>query len=248
MICLNDKGFKMYNKLKKIILMLIPASLHSKFRYKEFLKKGCTIGENVEILSSNVEPNSRYAYHASVRFCDIGEYTSIGRYSKINNAILGKYCSISWDVTIGATNHPTDNISTHAFPYVKRIGFVEQDNQRIIKTQIGNDVWVGCNAVILPGVIVGDGAIIAAGSVVTKDVPDYAIVAGVPAKVVKFRFDEKTIISLKELKWWNLPPNIIKSNIDLFQKRVDESSIERLRIISGITRNIPSDIIHKESI
>lgn len=226
----------MYNKLRNIILMLIPAPLQSKVKYRRFLKKGCSIGENIEIVNSKVGSNSRYAYHASVRNCEVGEYTSIGRYSKINNATIGKYCSISWDVTIGATNHPTDNISTHAFPYVKRIGFVEQDNQHIIKTQVGNDVWVGCNSVILPGVTVGDGAVIAAGSVVTKDVPDYAIVAGVPAKIVRFRFDEEIIIGLKDIKWWSLPPEIIKSNINLFQKRVDLDSIEKLRGIAEEVR------------
>ncbi len=219
----------MFSKLGKFILLLVPAPLRSKIKYRKLLKMGCSIGENIEIVNSKVGLNSRYAYHASVRNCEVGEYTSIGRYSKINNATIGKYCSVSWDVTIGATNHPMDNISTHAFPYVRRIGFVEKDNQHIVKTRIGNDVWIGCNAVILPGVVVGDGAVIAAGSVVTKDVPEYAIVAGVPAKVVRFRFDNTTIIDLKDLRWWDLPSELIKTHIELFQVSVNQAAIKKLR-------------------
>jgi serine acetyltransferase len=81
---------------------------------------------------------------------------------------------------------------------------------------VGNDVWIGSGAIILDGISIGDGAIIGAGSVVTKDVPDYAIVAGTPAKVLKFRFTEKEILFLKNYKWWDKDINWIKENWKYF--------------------------------
>lgn len=85
------------------------------------------------------------------------------------------------------------------------------------KVRIGNDVWIGANAVILPGVTVGDGAVIAAGAVVTKDVKPYSIVGGVPAKLIKYRFEPWQIELLLKLKWWDWPLEKIKENITLFQ-------------------------------
>ncbi len=77
-------------------------------------------------------------------------------------------------------------------------------------------MWIGANSVIMPSITIGNGAVVGAGAVVTKDVPDYAIVAGVPAKVIKYRFSKEIIEKLLELKWWNLDPNIIKKHISLW--------------------------------
>jgi len=107
--------------------------------------------------------------------------------------------------------------------------FVTEREQHYQKVIIENDVWIGANSVIMPGVKVGNGAIIGANAVVTKDVPDYAIVGGVPAKIIKYRFDEKTISSLLELKWWDLDKAIIKENIELFQEKLDDQYLEKLR-------------------
>ena len=85
------------------------------------------------------------------------------------------------------------------------------------KVIIGNDVWIGSHALILGGVKIGDGAVIGAGAVVTKDVPPYAVVGGVPARIIKYRFSQEIIDKLLEIKWWNLPENILKENIKLFQ-------------------------------
>lgn len=82
---------------------------------------------------------------------------------------------------------------------------------------LGNDVWVGANALILGGVTVGHGAVIAAGAVVTKDVPDYSVVGGVPAKVIKYRFTAEEIALLLKLQWWALPDSVLSANAQLFR-------------------------------
>ncbi|NVJ90012.1 MAG: CatB-related O-acetyltransferase [Methylocystaceae bacterium] len=114
--------------------------------------------------------------------------------------IIGRYCSISRIVFIGGSNHPMHSLSTGSAPRPPR---THQDIPPY--TIIGCDVWIGANAIILQGRKIGHGAIIGAGSVVTKDVPPYAIVAGNPAKIINYRFDEETIEGLLETKWWTLP-------------------------------------------
>lgn len=218
----------MIRKALRLFYDLMPDFLASKIKYRRYLKKNCTIGSNVEIVNCDLGNYVRIAQQASVRSCKIGDYSSIGRYSKINYSHIGKFCSISWDVTIGATNHPVNTISTHSFPYIKRIGFVSEDNRSLSETRLGNDVWVGCNSVILPGANIGDGAVIGAGSVVTKDIPDYAIVAGVPAKIIKYRFEEDIRTKLKEVEWWNFPYSALEENIELFQKPIDLTTIDKL--------------------
>lgn len=125
---------------------------------------------------------------------------------------IGRYCSIAKHVQIGVASHPTDWLSISARQYVPTYldfhRFVGKSvrtvgHEMFEPTTIGNDVWIGTNAVIMGGVTIGDGAIVAAGAVVTKDVPPYAIVGGVPAKVIRFRFPEDVIRELLELKWWD---------------------------------------------
>ena len=131
---------------------------------------------------------------------------------------IGSFCSFAVNITIAGGNHPLDYLSTHAFLYYKKFQFVKENrdiNQdaNCKKINIGNDVWVGVNAIILPGVTIGDGAVIASGAVVNKDVPPYAIVGGVPAKVIKYRFSEEKIQELLELQWWDWSDEKIKANV-----------------------------------
>lgn len=151
---------------------------------------------------------------------------------------IGRYCSINGTARIW-NNHPTDYVTTSPlldyasfFPWeriddrmnlMKKYGkyfnnpeFEKSPLRKNATITIGNDVWIGANAIILPGVKIGDGAIIAAGAVVTKDVEPYAIVGGVPAKVIKYRFSHDMIILLLRLKWWDWEPQIIEKNIELF--------------------------------
>lgn len=99
------------------------------------------------------------------------------------------------------------------------------------KTVIGSDVWIGTNVTILNGVKIGDGSVIGANTIVTKDVPPYSIVVGNPGKIVKFRFDEKQIEELLRLKWWELPKDILIKNFDLFKSKDITMIINKLNKI-----------------
>ncbi|KRF13738.1 hypothetical protein ASG90_12905 [Nocardioides sp. Soil797] len=130
---------------------------------------------------------------------------------------IGRYCSFAAGIRIGEPDHPTSWLSSSPFQYdARRFGWHSSasDAEVVQETpfvrgpaRIGNDVWIGANAVLLRGITVGDGAVIAAGAVVTRDVPPYAIVGGVPAKVIRHRFDESTIAELLDLQWWRFSPN-----------------------------------------
>ncbi|MFT4847950.1 MAG: acetyltransferase-like isoleucine patch superfamily enzyme [Parvicella sp.] len=137
----------------------------------------------------------------------LGEHTYIQKGSTICHAKIGKFCSIAANVTIGPGIHKIDSVSTHPAFYLKDTPllkvFVKEDLFVPFKlTTIGHDVWIGINAVLIDGVTIGTGAIIASGAVVTKDVPPYAIVGGVPAKVLRFRFGQIEIEKLLLSQWW----------------------------------------------
>ena len=131
-----------------------------------------------------------------------------------------------------AISHPYNNLSISAFSYVPYVGnFVTKRKQTHKKVIIKNDVWIGANSVIMPNITIGNGAIIGASAVVTKDVPDYAIVAGVPAKIIKYRFSQDIIDRLLILQWWNMDPKVIKKHIDLWGGEFNCDSLKKLEEI-----------------
>ena len=143
----------------------------------------------------------------------IGNYTYIGRGALVQNCSIGKYCSISHEVILGLGSHPLNLFSTSPLFYrvnnPLKIQIVKQDSEFVEYKPIivGNDVWIGARAIIMDGVIIGHGAVIASGAVVTKDVPPYAVVGGVPAKLIKYRIEPSKIKSYLQSDWYNLPPN-----------------------------------------
>ena len=128
----------------------------------------------------------------------IGTMSYVGPFSTISNSVIGKFCTIAPDVKIGLGKHATSFISIHPAFYStvgqSPIIFTKKNHyQEFEEIFIGNDVWIGARSIVLDGVKIGNGVIVAAGSVVVKDIPDYAIVGGVPAKIIKYRFNEKEI-------------------------------------------------------
>lgn len=147
----------------------------------------------------------------------IGDYVYISNDCRINTTQIGKFCSIGPSVRIGLGAHPTNHLSTFPAFYSKKnrcqISFVDQNKfDEYGNVVIGNDVWIGYNAIVMSGINIGDGAIIASGAVVTKDVKPYSIVGGIPAKHIKFRFQDSEIQSFLLLKWWDKDIKWIKEN------------------------------------
>ena len=138
----------------------------------------------------------------------LGDYSYIAKNSSVSNCVIGKFCSIGPNFCCGLGIHPTNGISTAPMFYstAKRNGMTlckENKVEEAKQTYIGNDVFIGANVTVLDGVKIADGAVIGAGAVVVDDIPPYAIAVGVPAKVVKYRFNETTIKALLEKQWWN---------------------------------------------
>ncbi len=186
----------------------------------------------------------------------LGAFTYINGYASgsLYSCEVGRYCSIGEEVMLGAPEHPVDWLSTHPFAFTRREYLPKfyrlPEFERLApdgteptpflqpaKTTFGHDVWVGAGAFVKRGVHVGDGAIIAARAVVTRDVPPYAIVAGLPAKVLRLRFSESHVERLLKLQWWryDLAPHKrevdfakIESTLDLLEQRAADGSLQLL--------------------
>jgi len=147
----------------------------------------------------------------------IGKYTYISNNVYINNCLIGKFCSIASNCAIGLDDHNYKVVSNHYFLYKAKYKFIKNDLKHSDNiTNIGNDVWIGFGAFIKAGVKIGDGSIIGANAVVTKDIPPYAIVGGVPAKIIKYRFPKDIIAKLKRIAWWDWDEKTIKNRINDF--------------------------------
>lgn len=152
----------------------------------------------------------------------IGDYSYVNSGTRVGkNVTIGKYCSIAYNCLIGMGDHPVDFVSTSPFTFGENNVFNKEiawdDYNR--KVVIGNDVWIGSNAIIMQGIKIGNGAIIAAGAVVTKDVQPYSVVGGIPAKEIKKRFDKDRISYLQRLEWWNLSESELQDYKNIFSAR-----------------------------
>lgn len=198
-------------------------------RYK--LKKRCIFTGSL-ILDKNVvcEGGNKLCAGSTVLNVKLGYGSYIGDSSFVKNAEIGKYCCIARDVRTIIGNHPSSGfVSVHpafystrkqcGFSYVNKDKFSDFNyikTEQKISVVIGNDVWIGEGVRILEGVTIGDGAIVASGAIVTKNVPPFTIVGEVPAKFIKYRFNEEQIQSLMDIQWWNKGEQWISKHANLF--------------------------------
>ena len=182
------------------------------YLYSKFFKK---VLRGRSILNSQIDRTAKI--YSGTEFYDssIGRYSYIGYDSTVHSCDIGSFCSIANGFVVGGAKHPLEWVSTSPVFYNvrggsgKHLGYLKFDPLK--RTSIGHDVWIGNRVTIMQGVTIGNGAAIGAGAIVTKDVPPYAIVAGCPAKVIRYRFDEVTIQRLQESQWWLLSDVRIRS-------------------------------------
>ena len=201
------------------------------YLYSKIIKKlhGKSIRNSIVDSTSSIFPS------CNIVRCIIGRYSYVGHDSTLINTEVGNFCSISDHVFIGGAEHPMNWGSTSpVFENAKKVGsgprkrFASHELPPSKKTIIGSDVWIGHASTIKQGVTIGTGAVVAAGAVVTKDVPAYAVVGGIPAKIIKFRFDDSVIAELKKSRWWEFDDYKISkispyiNNVSLFIEKIKE--------------------------
>lgn len=183
---------------KKLIIDSLDISRDCHFEGENQVRRGVSIGPN----------------------CSLGMRSYIsGPNTTINSAKIGKFCSIAMGVKLGLDEHDYTKVSTHPFLYSSAFGaFTKQKHSIQLKNDVivEDDVWIGCNAIVMRGVRVGKGAVVAAGAVVTKDVPPYSIVGGIPSKVLGHRFDREMINKLLTIDWCKWNDKVISENLEKF--------------------------------
>ncbi|MEI7605787.1 MAG: CatB-related O-acetyltransferase [Rhodospirillaceae bacterium] len=178
-------------------------------------------------LKSFADEVSTFSDHTALHNNTVVINSSFGRFSysagaRIINTTIGQFCSIGPEAVIGGLwRHPTDRVTTHPafFSTLGQAGATFVDTDLFDESRpvtIGNDVWIGARALVLDGVTVRDGAIVAAGAVVAANVPPYAVVGGVPARILRYRFPPETVARLLRVRWWDWPEPVLRENAGLF--------------------------------
>jgi acetyltransferase-like isoleucine patch superfamily enzyme len=208
--------FTLLGNAFKHVLKLIKKSFLKSYLQSKY--PNCRLFDNVEIdRDSNLSKYNVLFSNVKLISSSIGAHSYIQANSIVSSTEIGKFCSIAMNTFIGLPQHALSSFSTHPAFYLKNTPLVKtfsnlDEFDTTERTFIGNDVWVGHAALIMSGIRIGHGAVVGAGAVVTKDVPDYAIVVGVPAKILRYRFDKVTIKKLVDSKWWDNEDDWLRKN------------------------------------
>lgn len=176
----------------------------------------------IQVMASTFGRHCRIASPIYISDSSIGDFSYVEPFCRLCSTDMGRFCSIAPFCMIGPPSHPVDHVSTHPafFLRCEYYGYTLLDESRDdwegVRTRIGNDVWLGAGAFVRRGVSIADGAVIGAGAVVTSDVPPYAVVGGVPARIIRYRFDHATISRLLRLEWWNRDAHWLRQYAHLF--------------------------------
>lgn len=206
---------------------------------KSFLDGAVTLGKNNSVEESQISGHFTSLEGCKVHHASLNGTISIGKFTSLwgpnldlftgsQKVVIGNFCSIARNVTFQTYNHNSKKITSY---FIGQNLFKEKwENETVSKGDIllQNDVWIGAHSVILGGVTIHNGSIVAANSVVTKDVPPYSIVAGTPAKVIGYRFDEEIIEKLLELKWWDWTIEKITKNKRLFENELNKEMLDTI--------------------
>ena len=192
-----------------------------------------SIGDFSQINDSTLDNNVRIDRNNYIADSVIGKFSYTGRNTIILHAKIGSFTCISWNVSIGGANHDYSRITQHSFLYNKDDTFLPENRMPAYDRfssplTIGHDVWIAAGAVITRGVTIGNGAVVGANAVVTKNIPPYAVVAGAPAKIIKYRFEPEIITLLNQLEWWQWSEEKIKKNFENLTKIPNKSFLEEL--------------------
>ena len=223
----------MMNTLKKWVLSNSSLTAIAMFFRRRYLKKKKSIRyhKNAFIgFSVDCEGHNGFGKNSFIASSKIGFGSYLAERANLSKTIVGKYCSIGPNVNCVFGKHPSNTfVSTHPSFFAQKTptGFTYSDDQYFeefakphqdnYSITIGNDVWIGANVSLMDGVKIGDGAIVAANALVTKNVPPYSIVGGVPAKEIKKRFTEDQIRFLLQFKWWEKDEEWVKENAAYFR-------------------------------
>lgn len=208
--------------------------------YDTTLSHKSTIGDFGTVRESNIGERSSIQRYGDIWGLDLGRYTCIGRVSTIQETKIGSFCALADYLTIGCDDHDYKMITTHPFWHDTSWGISEDEafcaeyrrKEYEQPCEIGNDVWMGAGVMVCRNVVIGNGCVIGAGAIITKDIPPYSVVVGVPGKVIKKRFYDEIIDRLQRANWWDLPIDVIKKHIGIFKNdHLNEKSLHELECI-----------------